>query len=85
MTMRLDFPLFMFVFYLMLGFRYFEIFEPLGWWQHIIAPLPMLLVFWFLFDKLNLKEKRVDIGVGVLIIIAGFIISIILETFVFGN
>ncbi|MDL4842381.1 hypothetical protein [Aquibacillus rhizosphaerae] len=82
MTMRLEIPLFMFILFLVTGLQYSEFFEPLGWWQYLIAPLPMMLLVWLLFDKLNLKEKRVDNGVGVLIILSGATIWIILEVFI---
>ncbi|WP_226036582.1 hypothetical protein [Aquibacillus saliphilus] len=82
--MRLEYPLFIFIFFLLSGFGYFELFAPLGWWQYLIGPLPMILVFWLLFDKLNLKEKRVDNGVGLMIVLSGLVIWIILDAFIFN-
>ncbi len=81
--MKLEFPLFMLIMFLVLAFNYFELFEFLGLWQYIIGPIPLLLLVWILFEKLKLNEKRVGNGVGVMIILSGFIIGILFDSFLF--
>ncbi|UOQ46834.1 hypothetical protein MUN88_12080 [Gracilibacillus caseinilyticus] len=85
MTMRLEFPLFMFIMFLLLAFNYFELFESLGMWQYIIGPIPLMLLGWILFDKLKLNEKRVGNGVGVMIILSGLSIWSFFDVFLFTN
>jgi hypothetical protein len=85
MTMRLEFPLFMFIVFLLVATRYFELFEFLGVWQYIVSPIPIIFLFWFLFDRLNLKDKRIGNGVGVLILLLGPAVLILFDTFIFVN
>lgn len=80
--MRLSFPLYFCTMYLFQIVGYFSLFDSLGFWQYIIAPIPLILLF-LLFEGSKLTEKEVGKGTGVLIIASALIIGLIIDTIPF--
>jgi len=52
-----------------------SLFDPLGFWKYIILGISVFIIVWLL-GKLKITEKKVEMGVGILIILLGIAIGI---------
>ncbi|WMT39672.1 hypothetical protein RE628_20025 [Paenibacillus sp. D2_2] len=81
LPVRLEKPLYLCVLFIFIsGFDSLDALG-LGIWRYIIEIISFTIVIWLL-GKSGLTEKEVPIWVGAFIIILGFTVGVILDTFV---
>jgi len=75
---RLGFPLYFSVLFIVIVVGTSPLFNKFGFWKYIIIGVSVSFISWLL-GKFNIPAKRVALGVGILIILLGFIVGIVFD------
>lgn len=77
-TMKLLYPLNSSLVFICVGIGGSSLLDTLGFWKYIIFSIPIFIICWLL-GNFKIYEKRVGIGIGILVVLSGLAIGLIVE------